>query len=60
MKPLERWSELEGDPVTIEDELVGEVLDGVGTGRIELGPGGLGTQAGTAARPGSRRRTSSS
>jgi WD40 repeat protein len=41
VKPLERWTELEGDAVTIEDELVGDVLDGVGTGRIELGPGGV-------------------
>jgi WD40 repeat protein len=40
VKPLERWSELEGEAVTIEDELVGAVLDGVGAGKIELGPGG--------------------
>ena len=39
VKPLERWSELEGEAVTIEDELVGAVLDGVGAGQIELGPG---------------------
>jgi WD40 repeat protein len=39
VKPLERWSELEGEPVTIEDALVGAVLDGVGAGKIELGPG---------------------
>jgi len=45
VKPLERWSELEGDEVSIEDELVGHVLDGVGTGRIELGPGGQGAAA---------------
>ncbi len=32
--------------MTIEDELVGDVLDGVGTGRIELGPGGLGAVGG--------------
>jgi WD40 repeat protein len=38
--PLERWSELEGESMTIEDELVGAVLDGVGAGQIELGPGG--------------------
>lgn len=42
LKPLERWGELEGEPVTAEDVLVDRVLDGVGTGRIELGPGGLG------------------
>ena len=46
VKPLERWSELESDPMTIEDELVGAVLDGVGTGRIELGPGGVGAASG--------------
>ena len=46
VRPLERWGELEEDPVTIEDELVGDVLDGVGTGRIELGPGGLGAVGG--------------
>jgi WD40 repeat protein len=40
VKPLERWNALEGDAVAIEDELVGDVLDGVGAGRIELGPGG--------------------
>jgi WD40 repeat protein len=42
VKPLDRWRELEGEAVTIEDELVTAVLDGVGTGRIELGPGGQG------------------
>jgi WD40 repeat protein len=52
VKPLERWSELEGDPVTIEDELVGNVLDGVGTGRIELGPGGQGAAGGNGRSPG--------
>jgi WD40 repeat protein len=40
VKPLARWSELEAEPVTIEDELVGAVLDGVGAGQIQLGPGG--------------------
>jgi hypothetical protein len=40
VRPLERWSELEGEPVAIEDELVDAVLDGVGEGQIELGPGG--------------------
>ena len=40
--PLERWGELEGDVVSIEDELVEDVLDGVGAGRIELGQGGQG------------------
>jgi WD40 repeat protein len=42
VKPLDRWEELEGEAVAIEDELVAAVLDGVGAGRIELGPGGLG------------------
>ena len=40
--PLERFGELEGDVISIEDELVEDVLDGVGAGRIELGPGGQG------------------
>ena len=44
VKPLERWGELEGDAVRIEDALVDDVLDGVGAGRIEFGPGGLGMQ----------------
>ena len=60
VRPLERWRELEGDAVAIEDELWGHVLDGVGAGRIELGPGGLGAREGTAARRESRRRISSS
>ncbi len=38
--------------MTIEDELVGDVLDGVGTGRIELGPGGLGAVGGNGRAPG--------
>ncbi len=42
VRPLERWGELEGEEVVAEDVLVERVLDGVGTGRIELGPGGLG------------------
>jgi WD40 repeat protein len=42
VRPLERWGELEGEEVDAEDVLVERVLDGVGTGRIELGPGGLG------------------
>ena len=52
VKPLERWSELEGEPVTIEDALVRDVLDGVGTGRIELGPGGQGAAGGNGRAPG--------
>jgi WD40 repeat protein len=52
VKPLERWTELEGDAVRVEDELVGDVLDGVGTGRIELGPGGLGASGGNGRAPG--------
>ena len=42
LRPLERWGELEGEDVEAEDVLVERVLDGVGAGRIELGPGGLG------------------
>ena len=42
LRPLERWGELEGEDVVAEDVLVERVLDGVGAGRIELGPGGLG------------------
>ena len=60
VKPLERWTELEGDAVTIEEELVADVLDGVGTGRIELGPEARALPVATAARRASRRRTSSS
>jgi WD40 repeat protein len=52
VKPLERWTELEGDAVTIEEELVADVLDGVGTGRIELGPGGSGAAGGNGRAPG--------
>ena len=39
VKPLERWGELEGDPVSIEDELVGRVLDGVGDRADRARPG---------------------
>jgi WD40 repeat protein len=42
VRPLERWTELEDERVVAEDVLVERVLDGVGTGRIELGPGGIG------------------
>lgn len=42
VRPLERWHEREGEEVVVEDGLVERVLDGVGTGKIELGPGGLG------------------
>jgi WD40 repeat protein len=52
VKPLERWSELEGEPVTIEDELVGAVLDGVGAGQIELGRAPRGAAAGNGGGPG--------
>ena len=52
VKPLERWSELEDDAVKIEDALVADVLDGVGTGRIELGPGGQGASVGNGGAPG--------
>ena len=46
VRPLERWSELEGDEVAVESRVVEQVLDGVATGRIELGPGGQGTTGG--------------
>jgi len=52
VKPLERWSELEGDAVRIEDALVDDVLDGVGAGRIEFGPRGLGMQDANGRAPG--------
>jgi WD40 repeat protein len=52
VRPLARWTELEGDAVSIEDELVTDVLDGVGTGRIELGPGGQGAFGGNGRPPG--------
>ena len=47
--PLRRWNELEGDEVLVEDALVERVLDGVGVGRIELGPGGVGAVEGNGA-----------
>jgi WD40 repeat protein len=52
VKPLERWNELEDELVTIEDELVAGVLDGVGAGRIDLGPGGQGVAGGNGHAPG--------
>ena len=52
VKPLERWSELEGDAMRVEDALVDDVLDGVGAGRIEFGPGGLGMQDANGRAPG--------
>jgi WD40 repeat protein len=50
--PLDRWSELEQDDVVAEDALVERVLDGVGVGRIELGPGGVGGVEGNGDRRG--------
>jgi dipeptidyl aminopeptidase/acylaminoacyl peptidase len=41
--PVERFAELTGRAVAVEDELVERVLDEVGTGRIEPALGGLGT-----------------
>ena len=52
VKPLERWGELEGEPVTIDDGLVDAVLDGVGEGQIELGPAGHGAPGGNGRGPG--------
>ncbi|HEX7222120.1 MAG TPA: WD40 repeat domain-containing protein, partial [Candidatus Limnocylindrales bacterium] len=46
LRPLERWSELEGERVVAEHGLVERVLDGVGAGQIELGTGGLGVVEG--------------
>ncbi|HKY23896.1 MAG TPA: hypothetical protein VJM07_02005 [Gaiella sp.] len=46
IRPLARWAELEGEQVAVEDRVVEQVLDGVATGRIELGPGGQGTKGG--------------
>jgi WD40 repeat protein len=46
VRPLERWSDLEGEPVAIEESLVEAVLDGVGEGQIELGPAGQGAAGG--------------
>ena len=44
--PLRRWNELEGGEIAAEEALVEGVLDGVGVGRIELGPGGVGAVEG--------------
>jgi WD40 repeat protein len=37
VRPLERWTELTGERVEIESALVESVLDGVVTGRVDLG-----------------------
>jgi WD40 repeat protein len=42
VRPVERWSELSGEPIAVEPKLVDAVLDGVRAGRIEPGAGGLG------------------
>jgi WD40 repeat protein len=42
VRPVERFSELTGESVQIDDELVARVLDDVGAGRIEPALGGLG------------------
>ena len=52
VRPLERWRELEGESMTIDDDLVGAVLDGVGEGQIELGPAGQGAAGGNGRAPG--------
>jgi WD40 repeat protein len=52
VRPLERWSDLEGEPVTIEEGLVDAVLDGVGEGQIDLGPAGQGAPGGNGRGPG--------
>ena len=46
VRPLERWSELTPSRSALEEELVDDVLDGVGAGRIELGPAGHGAVEG--------------
>jgi len=43
VRPVERFAELTGETVAVEDGLVERVLDEVGTGRIEPALGGLGT-----------------
>jgi WD40 repeat protein len=42
VRPLERWNELEGERMRAEEELVEEVLDGVGSDRIGVGANGNG------------------
>ena len=42
VRPLERWGALEGERGRRGPRSSSGVLDDVGTGRIELGPGGLG------------------
>lgn len=44
IRPVERFAQLTGEDVTVEEDLVERVLDEVGTGRIEASPlGGQGT-----------------
>jgi WD40 repeat protein len=44
--PAARYSELTGEPIAVEDDLVERVLDEVDTGRIEPALGGLGAVEG--------------
>jgi WD40 repeat protein len=47
-RPLERYSELTGETVSAESELVERILDDVGAGQIEPALGGLGAVEGAA------------
>jgi WD40 repeat protein len=47
VKPVARYAELAGVPVSVEPELVDHVLDEVGAGRIEPALGGLGAVEGS-------------
>ena len=47
VRPVERFTELTGQVVTVEPELVERVLDEVGAGRIDPALGGLGVVEGT-------------
>ena len=46
VRPVERFAELTGETVAVEEELVERVLDEVGTGMIEPALGGLGAVEG--------------
>ena len=46
VRPSERYTELTGEAVSVEPELVEDVLDQVGAGQIEPALGGLGTVEG--------------
>jgi WD40 repeat protein len=52
VRPLDRYGELVGEPVSVEPELVERILDEVGAGQIEPALGGLGSVEGAAAKLG--------